>query len=80
VLCCRLAWNHPLPDGNKRAAWVSLVLFVELNDGVWIPDPPDVGQAEEAMLAVAAGEVDEVWLATWLRERVCLTSDQEAGG
>jgi death-on-curing protein len=20
VLCCRLAWNHPLPDGNKRAA------------------------------------------------------------
>ncbi len=21
VLCCRLAWNHPLPDGNKRAAW-----------------------------------------------------------
>lgn len=21
VLCARLAWNHPLPDGNKRAAW-----------------------------------------------------------
>lgn len=21
VLACRLAWNHPLPDGNKRAAW-----------------------------------------------------------
>lgn len=20
VLTCRLAWNHPLPDGNKRAA------------------------------------------------------------
>ena len=26
VLCCRLAWNHPLPDGNKRAAWAALVL------------------------------------------------------
>jgi prophage maintenance system killer protein len=25
-----LAKNHPLPDGNKRAAWVSLRLFVEL--------------------------------------------------
>ena len=20
VLCCHLAWNHPLPDSNKRAA------------------------------------------------------------
>lgn len=70
VLCCRLAWNHPLPDGNKRAAWAALVLFIDLNDGLWDPDPPDVDQAEEAMLAVAAGEVDEAWLAEWLRERV----------
>ena len=21
VLACRIAWNHPLPDGNKRAAY-----------------------------------------------------------
>jgi death-on-curing protein len=24
VLTCRLAWNHPLLDGNKRAAWACL--------------------------------------------------------
>lgn len=70
VLCCRLAWNHPLPDGNKRASWAALLLFVDLNDGVWDPDPPDVDQAEEAMIAVAAGEVGEDWVADWLRERV----------
>lgn len=70
VLCCRLAWNHPLPDGNKRASWAALVLFIDLNDGVWDPEPPDVDQAEAAMLAVAAGEVDEDWVARWLRERV----------
>ncbi len=70
VLCCRLAWNHPLFDGNKRAAWASLLLFIDLNDGRWEPDPPDVDQAEEAMLAVASGEVDEEWFAAWLRERV----------
>jgi death-on-curing protein len=70
ILCCRLAWNHPLPDGNKRASWAALLLFVDLNDGVWDPDPPDVDQAEEAMMAVAAGEVDEDWVADWLRERV----------
>lgn len=33
VLTCRLAWNHPLPDGNKRAAWACLLLFVDLNEG-----------------------------------------------
>ena len=49
VLVCRLAWNHPLPDGNKRAAWACLVMFLDLN---------------------AAHEVDEAWVADWLRARV----------
>ena len=70
VLTCRLAWNHPLPDGNKRAAWAALVLFLDLNEIVWSPDPPDGDDAEQAMLAVAAHEVDESWFADWLRQRV----------
>lgn len=70
VLCCRIAWNHPLPDGNKRAAWASLIMFLDLNGLIWEPDPPSVDEAEEAMLAVAAREVDEAWFATWLRGRV----------
>jgi len=59
-----------LPDGSKRAAWAAATLFVDLNDGVWEPDPPGVDQAEQAMLAVAAGEVDEAWVANWLRDCV----------
>ena len=70
VLVCRLTWNHPLPDGNKRAAWASLVMFIDLNGGAWDPDPPDIDEAEGAMLAIAAGDVDEIWTAAWLRERV----------
>jgi len=35
VLVCRLAWNHPLPDGNKRAAWAALVMFLDLNGANW---------------------------------------------
>ncbi len=70
VLTCRLAWNHPLPDGNKRAAWAALVLFLDLNGIVWSPDPPDVDEAEQAMLAVAAHDVEEPWFADWLRDRV----------
>jgi len=45
-------------------------MFVDLNGGRWDPDPPDVDEAEVAMLAVAAHEGDEAWLAQWLRERV----------
>ena len=37
VLTCHLAWNHPLPDGNKRAAWAALVLFLDLNGIVLVP-------------------------------------------
>lgn len=70
VLCWRLARNHPLPDGNKRAAWAPLTLFIDLNDGHWTPDPPDIDEAEQAMLAVAAGEIDEAAFADWLRERL----------
>ena len=70
VLACRLAWNHPLLDGNKRAAWATLVLCIDLNGGTWDPDPPDVDEAEQAMLTVAAHEADEAWFASWLRDRI----------
>jgi death-on-curing protein len=56
VLLERLARNHPLPDGNKRAAWVTLRVFVEINDWTWQPYPVD--EAERAVLAIAAGEWD----------------------
>jgi death-on-curing protein len=62
--------NYPLPDGNKRAVWAALVLFLDLNRIVWSPDPPDVDEAEQAMLAVAAHDVEEPWFADWLRDRV----------
>ncbi len=42
----------------------------DLNGRTWEPDPPEVDNAEAAMLAVAPHEVDEPWLAQWLRERV----------
>jgi death-on-curing protein len=70
VLVHRLARNHPLPDGNKRAAWAGLRVFVDLNGGLWDPDPPAVDEAEAVMLAVAAGGLNETEMAVWLRQRV----------
>ena len=77
VLVCHLAWNHSLPDGNKRAAWASLVMFIDLNNGAWDPDPPDVDDAEREMLAIAAGEVDEAQVGSWLRMRVRFGKDAD---
>ena len=73
VLACRISWNHALPDGNKRAAWGCMVMFIDLNGGIWSPDPPEVEESVDAMLQVAARTVDEAWLADWLRQRVIFT-------
>lgn len=69
VLIVRLAKNHPLPDGNKRAAWVSLRMFIEINGWEWT-SMPDIDQAERAVLAIAAGDWNEQQTATWLRELI----------
>lgn len=60
----RLAKNHPLLDGNKRAARVALRVFVEINSWTW-KAKPNIHDAEAAVLAVAAGEWDEYGTAAW---------------
>lgn len=69
VLVVHLAKNHPLPDGNKRVAWVALRLFVALNGWAWAPTPT-VDDAERAMLAIASGEWDRDATAAWLADHV----------
>ncbi|MGQ0434759.1 MAG: type II toxin-antitoxin system death-on-curing family toxin [Microthrixaceae bacterium] len=67
VLIVRLAMNHPLPDGNKRAAWVSMRMFVAQNGGSWRATP-EIDDAERFVLAIASGELDEAVAAAWLRQ------------
>ena len=69
VLLVHLTNNHPLIDGNKRAAWVTLRLFLEMNNWEWT-DYPSVEDAERLVFGVAAGEVHEADVATWLRGRL----------
>lgn len=69
VLLVRLARNHPLPDGNKRAAWVSLRLFVDINGWTWDP-APSIDDAAAAVLTVAAGDWDEATTSAWLRDHL----------
>lgn len=76
VLLVRLAMNHPLPDGNKRAAWVSMRMFVAINDWSWDPRP-DIDDAEQTVLAIASGGLDEAATADWLRQHLVPPSASE---
>jgi death-on-curing protein len=60
-----LARNHPFVDGNKRAAFHALVVFLRLNDVAFKPDP---AHATAMILSLAAGEISEESLARWIRD------------
>ena len=60
-----LAKNHPFVDGNKRAAFLAVGLFLGLNGRRLVATQ---AEATLTMLAVAAGQIDEPSFARWLRE------------
>jgi death on curing protein len=62
-----LARNHPFVDGNKRSAFVAVELFLALN-GFQLE--ADDGACVVAMLALAAGELEEPEFADWLRRHI----------
>jgi death-on-curing protein len=60
-----IARNHPFVDGNKRAAFASMIVFLGLND-IELDVPPEAATA--MFLSLAAGEVSEESLARWIRD------------
>lgn len=64
-----IARNHPFVDGNKRAAFMSLVLFLALNGMAF--DPPEV-EATITMLSMAAGDLDDATFIAWVRRHAVL--------
>jgi death-on-curing protein len=60
-----LAKNHAFVDGNKRAAFLAVGLFLALN-GYRLTAPQ--ADATLTMLAVVAGQMDEDTFSRWLRQ------------
>ena len=58
-----LAKNHAFVDGNKRAAFLAIGLFLTINGYRLNASQAD---AIKTMLAVASGEMDEKGLSTWI--------------
>lgn len=59
-----LCRNHPYRDGNKRVAFITMVVFLELNGLTFSAAEPDV---VPVMVALAAGALTEQKLAGWLK-------------
>lgn len=60
-----IARNHPFVDGNKRATFTIAVTFLRKNGVAFAPDE---AVATEAMIGLAAGEIDESGLTRWIRD------------
>jgi len=60
-----LAKNHAFVDGNKRAAFLTTVVFLRKNN---VRFAPDQAHATAIMISLAAGEVSEQSLARWIRD------------
>ncbi|HEY9238922.1 MAG TPA: type II toxin-antitoxin system death-on-curing family toxin [Burkholderiaceae bacterium] len=59
-----LAKNHAFVDGNKRAAFLSVGLFLALNGYRLNASQPD---ATLTVMALAAGDIGEEEFARWIR-------------
>ncbi len=60
-----VARNHPFVDGNKRAAFSCMMVFLRKNG---IDFAPSEAEATQAMISLAAGEVDEDGLTRWIKD------------
>ncbi len=60
-----IARNHAFVDGNKRAAFASIIVFLGLN-GIDFDVPPE--EATAIILSLASGEINEEGLARWIRD------------
>lgn len=60
-----IARNHPFVDGNKRAAFMAMIVFLRKNG---IGFAPPEAQATQAILGLAAGEIAEDGLTRWIRD------------
>ncbi len=61
-----IAQNHPFVDGNKRAAVMSGLAFLFVNDVELTIAPHEL---EAVTLKVAAGKLEKEKLASWLRSQ-----------
>lgn len=69
VYAIGIARNHPFLDGNKRAAFIAMALFLAANGLRLKADQVD---ATRTFLEVASGKLNEDELAAWIQKNASL--------
>ena len=67
VLIAHLAQNHPLPDGNKRAAFLLTARFLDANGHQW--KAQDVETDADMVERIAAGTATHDEIVAWIEQR-----------
>ena len=62
-----IAQNHPFVDGNKRAAVMAALVFLQINGVKQLPAPREL---EVTTRQVAAGELTKGKLTQWMRDQI----------
>ena len=68
-----IARNHAFVDGNKRTAWVTCNIFIEINGGELVFDKLEAVRFVEG---VAGGEIDYDGAREWIAARLAEGSPQ----
>lgn len=69
IYLSRIATYHPLPDGNKRAAYDTMREFLDRNGVPFTHEDGDLDRTAEIVETVAASQITEAALIVWLTER-----------
>ena len=64
--------NHPFADGNKRAAFIALSMFLNANGFRLTADPLNAGNT---FFDAAAGRLDEEGLVAWISSHSVVFED-----
>jgi death-on-curing protein len=67
VLIAHLAQNHPLPDGNKRAAFLLTARFLHANGRTWGEQDTEIDASMVERIAASHAPHDEI--VAWIRAR-----------
>jgi death on curing protein len=62
-----LCQGHPFRDGNKRVAFITMMVFLGLNGYDLAAEEPEV---VALMLSVASGRLSETALSEWIQHRL----------
>jgi death on curing protein len=70
ILCSRIVRHHPLPDGNKRAGYVTMRYFLVLNGFEWRDGRGGKDETTRAIEMLAANTLDETRFINWIAHRM----------